>query len=81
MAKKLKTAKEIRDEINRRLAEGRELDGDCRECRVLTPRQADPADYGRNWHVEHVSQFSPGCEGVISSIVGAVGREYDCSDW
>ncbi len=88
MAKKLATARQIHDELNRRMATAQGLPEFYRKLRVSMPRQASPADRGCNWHVDNL-QASVATEGPIPQhvvdesgrIVGEMEAEYDCSDW
>jgi len=79
MAKRTLTAKQIMEEINRRLADS--LDMDCRECRILIPRPARGEDYGGNWRVGDMEDCTRGCIVELGRIVGEVRNQYDCSDW
>lgn len=84
MAKKLITASELRAEIDRRIATSSALDGDCRECHILTPRpvpRSERTSYGgSNWIAEHFSG-PPSCYDAVMRIRDQVMLEYDCSDW
>ncbi len=88
MAKKLAATATIEGEINQRLATAQSLPPLYRHLRISSPRRADPADRGANWHVDNL-QTSVGTEGPfpqivvdeISRIVGEVQKEFDCGDW
>lgn len=80
MAKKLLTAKEIRDEINRRMAESEALDGDCEECKALMPGRRPP-ESGSNWTIEHIRNCVGPCANVMQGVIEQARREFDCSDW
>ena len=78
MAKINGTAKQIRAEIQRRIASSMELGGDCKKCRAPTPRFADPDfNAGCNWRVDVFPGVIPGCLEVVQSITHQVMAEYD----
>ena len=78
MARRTATAEEIRDEIQRRIAEGKELDGDCIECEAPTPiALKEPDQDGCNWTVTAYPGVILGCLGVVSNITEQVKREFN----
>lgn len=78
MAKLIGTADEIRDEIQRRIRESDELNGDCRGCGAPTPYRIDPAtNDGCNWMVDVFPSVEPGCLEFVKAITHQVMHEYD----
>jgi hypothetical protein len=78
MARRIATAEEIRDEIQRRIAEGRELDGDCIGCAAPTPIPLkEPDKDGCNWTVTAYPGMIRGCLGIVSNITEQVKREFN----
>jgi hypothetical protein len=78
MAKIRATAEEIRQEIQRRIASSKELDGDCKDSRAPTPRFTDPAaNSGCNWTVDVFPGVIPGCLEFVMAITRQVMAEYE----
>ena len=71
------TAEEISKEIQRRIRNSKELDGDCMGCRTATPRRTDPATNGGcNWTVDGFPDVIPGClDFVCVDFVNAITRK------
>lgn len=78
MAKTKATAGEIRLEIQRRIENSKELDGDCKDCRAPSPRVTDPAtNHGCNWTVDVFPGVVPGCLDFVKAITRTVMSEYE----
>lgn len=80
--KKIKATKEdIRQEIQRRIENSNELDGDCNDCGAPTPIFADPTrNEGCNWTVNVLPRTAPECTGFVKVIIKAVMAEYDLKE-
>lgn len=85
MPKKLKSARGLKAEIDLRIREGNDLDGDCQKCEASLPREVPRESrgyYGANWMSEYVLHSEgPACDEVVHKYVRQVMDEYDCSDW
>ena len=78
MARRTTTAEEIRDEIQRRIAEGKELDGDCIACEAPTPVPLiKPDKDGCNWTVTAYPGVILGCLSVVTNITEQVKRDFN----
>jgi hypothetical protein len=80
MARQLLTRGQIKAEMQRKIQESTDLDGDCRECRapgVQPLREADES--GCNWIPGHYGG-PPECAEVISRIVREARAKYNVID-
>lgn len=81
MAKIKSTAEEIRLEIQRRIKNNNELDGDCQDCRAPTPRFTDPdANHGCNWTIDVFPGVIPGCLDFVKNVTRTVMAEYELTE-
>ncbi len=81
MKKTKGTAAEIRQEIQRRIENSPELDGDCKDCRAPTPRFVDPKENGGcNWTVDVFPGVVPGCLDFAKAITLSVMAEYELNE-
>lgn len=78
MAKIKATAEKIALEIQRRIENSTELEGDCKNCRAPTPRFTDPnTNSGCNWVVDAFPSVIPGCLDFVKNITRTVMNEYE----
>lgn len=81
MRKSIGTTEDIREVIQRRIENSKELDGDCKDCRAPTPHLTDPAtNSGFNWTVDVFPDVIPGCLEFLKSITWEVMAEYELNE-
>lgn len=76
MVKIRATAKQIADEMVRRLESIDVLDGDCRDLRSPTPSWADPTYYKSNWNIQ-VWPFAEPCLSAGIKIMLEMQEQYE----
>jgi len=78
MIKNVGTAEKIRNEILRRIQGSADLDDNCRECDVQTPRMVDPATNGGcNWVIDDFPGVPQECRSSVKAIIVEMMREYE----
>ncbi|HHJ17597.1 MAG TPA: hypothetical protein ENJ80_12950 [Gammaproteobacteria bacterium] len=79
MTKKLATTEELEQIINNMIRSSDELDGDCRDARVGKVQLCETDEEGCNWYIGH-SPHTPGCEGLVSSVIQEVRQKYNLAE-
>jgi len=71
-------ASEIRDELQRRIEQCLEFNGECRSCQAPVPRRAHPTAQGDpNWVADGLQHLPPGCRSVVVRIVAELRLQYE----
>ena len=80
MTRQLASNAEIKNLINNRFKEGKELYGDCRDVKVSgVTRYRERDETGCNWNV-HFYRGPVACEKVFRSIVDELRAQYNLKD-
>jgi len=79
MKKELATAEELEQIINNRIQSSDELDGDCRDASIGAVQWCETDEEGCNWYIGY-SPHTPGCEGLVSSVIREVRKKYNLAE-
>jgi len=76
MPKEIVTEDDLKNMIQEKISNSKELDGDCREVIVNSVYWHEPDETGSNWDV-HSLRHAAGCEGVLNPIVVEFKEKYN----